>query len=127
MPGMTTKLYLDATENGDYKGSSANISGSGFAGMKFIARASSKADFDTWVASVKKSPTSLSLAEYDKLSAQSKNNPVSYYNSTVDNLYDTIVMKYMIPSTKDGTNTTTSHIMDHSKMDMDMKMDMGTK
>ncbi|HET8884444.1 MAG TPA: ubiquinol oxidase subunit II, partial [Candidatus Saccharimonadales bacterium] len=50
MPGMVTELNLDATEQGEYKGSSANISGEGFSGMKFIAKASSQNEFDAWVA-----------------------------------------------------------------------------
>ena len=42
MPNMRTKLHLIANESGDFRGSSANISGEGFSGMHFIARASSE-------------------------------------------------------------------------------------
>ncbi|MDB5187253.1 MAG: Cytochrome o ubiquinol oxidase subunit [Candidatus Saccharibacteria bacterium] len=100
MAGMTTKLHLNATETGDYKGSSANISGEGFSGMKFTARATSRADFDTWIAEVKTSPRSLTANEYSVLAAQSRNNPVTLYASSVDGLYDTILMKYMMPETQ---------------------------
>lgn len=121
MAGMTTKLHLNATEVGDYKGSSANISGEGFAGMKFTARASTEQDFNDWIASVKKSPLSLTTAEYAKLSAPSKNNPQALYSTSATDLYDTIVMKYMLPTT---TETPDTHDMpdmehgDHSHMEM---------
>jgi cytochrome o ubiquinol oxidase subunit 2 len=124
MAGMTTKLHLNATEIGDYKGSSANISGEGFSGMKFIARASTESDFNNWVASVKKSPLDLTLAEYTKLSAPSKNNPETMYRTSANDLYDTIVMKYMMPKTttdepdaNDMSDMNMEH-MDHSHMEM---------
>ncbi|MDB5168037.1 MAG: Ubiquinol oxidase subunit 2 [Candidatus Saccharibacteria bacterium] len=120
MAGMTTKLHLNATETGDYKGSSANISGEGFSGMKFIARATSKADYDAWVANVKASPRHLTTSEYSVLAAQSTNNPVTLYGSSTDGLYDTILMKYMMPATKN--TETPAH--DMSEMDHMKHMEM---
>jgi cytochrome o ubiquinol oxidase subunit 2 len=122
MAGMTTKLHLNATENGDYKGSSANISGEGFSGMKFTARATSKTDFDTWVKVVKKSQNDLSLTEYDLLAKQSKNNPEAFYASSTDGLYDTILMKYMMPETNTNDHESPAMSdMDHSAhSDMEM-------
>jgi cytochrome o ubiquinol oxidase subunit 2 len=98
MPGMSTQLHLLASQNGSYNGSSANISGEGFAGMTFIARSSSTQGFNDWLNSVKKSPNKLSLAEYNKLSGPSQNNPVSYYSSAQYGLYNNIVYKYLVPS-----------------------------
>ena len=43
---------------GDFRGSSANISGEGFAGMHFITRASSEEDYHQWVESAKQSSQS---------------------------------------------------------------------
>ena len=122
MSGMTTKLHLNATENGDYKGSSANISGEGFSGMKFIARATSSADFNTWVSTVKKSKNNLSMTEYQSLAKQSKNNPEAFYASSADGLYDTILMKYMMPETNTSDHETpTMSDMEHSShADMEM-------
>jgi cytochrome o ubiquinol oxidase subunit 2 len=122
MAGMTTKLHLNASENGDYKGASANISGEGFSGMKFTARATSKADFDTWVTTVKKSQNNLTLSEYENLSKPSKNNAVAFYASSDDTLYDTILMKYMMPETsKTDTNTHDMSDMEHADhMNMEM-------
>jgi len=98
MPGMNTQLHLIANEQGDFKGSSSNLSGIGFAGMKFIARSSSQEDFDKWVASVKTSPRNLDLSSYENLVTPSENNPVSLYSLEDDNLYHQIIMKYMMPS-----------------------------
>jgi cytochrome o ubiquinol oxidase subunit 2 len=122
MAGMTTKLHLNATENGDYKGSSANISGEGFSGMKFTARATSQADFDRWVVSAKKSSNNLSLSEYKTLAKQSKNNPETLYASSSEGLYDTILMKYMMPKTNtDSSAPQSMPDMDHSThMNMEM-------
>jgi cytochrome o ubiquinol oxidase subunit II len=97
MPGMKTKLHLIANEVGSFDGSSANFSGQGFAGMKFIAKSCTPAEFEQWVKSVKKSPNALSSAEYTKLAAPSENAPVATYSSPEENLYDRIVMKYMMP------------------------------
>ncbi|MEK7153603.1 MAG: ubiquinol oxidase subunit II, partial [Patescibacteria group bacterium] len=97
MAGMQTELHLMADKPGTYKGSSANISGQGFAGMTFTARSTSAADFDQWVRSVKMSPQVLRMAEYDKLAKPSKDNPIAYYSSRDKDLYDTVIMKYMTP------------------------------
>jgi len=95
MNGMVTKLHLLAHDPGEYEGSSANISGEGFAGMKFMAKSSTRADFDDWVQSVQQSENRLTLQEYEELAKPSKNNPITVYSSKVSDLHDTIVMKYM--------------------------------
>lgn len=98
MSGMTTRLHLMANSPGSFRGSSANISGRGFAGMKFMAHATSAADFDHWVQSAQKSPHHLSLDEYARLARPSQDNPPTTYSSEQEGLYDTIVMKYMVPT-----------------------------
>lgn len=117
MAGMTTKLHLNATEKGDYKGSSANISGEGFSGMRFTARASSKDDFDAWVKSVKSSNLHLTNAEYSTLAKQSTDHPVTRYASSADGLYDTILMKYMMPAETQKNDATTHDMseMNHTE------------
>jgi cytochrome o ubiquinol oxidase subunit II len=97
MPGMKTQLHLIANEAGSFRGSSANLSGKGFAGMTFTAKAGSQEEFLQWVQSVKQSPNLLSLDEYNQLVEPSINNPVATYLLTAENLYDEIVMKYMMP------------------------------
>lgn len=95
MPGMATDLHLMASQYGTFNGSSANISGSGFAGMAFKARSSSQADFDRWVRSVKQSGSDLTMRQYDQLAEPSKYNPVTYYAAAQSDLYDRVIMKYM--------------------------------
>jgi cytochrome o ubiquinol oxidase subunit 2 len=97
MSGMTTKLHLMANNIGSYQGSSANLSGKGFAGMHFTAEASRKDDFDAWVRTQQKGSSTLSESSYAQLALPSENNPPANYTLTATNLYDTVVMKYMMP------------------------------
>jgi cytochrome o ubiquinol oxidase subunit 2 len=100
MPGMSTQLHLMASSTGDFRGSSANISGDGFAGMDFTARAASEGSFNDWVQTVQDSPQSLSQQRYDQLARASENNAIAYYSAPANNLYDTIVLKYMVPQSE---------------------------
>jgi cytochrome o ubiquinol oxidase subunit 2 len=97
MPGMSTKLHLMADRTGEFRGSSANISGEGFAGMTFTAKSDTSAGFDRWVKSIKQSPNQLSLGTYDQLAKPSQDNPPMYYSLKEHNLYDIVVMKFMEP------------------------------
>jgi cytochrome o ubiquinol oxidase subunit 2 len=97
MPGMATELHLMAGKAGNYDGSSANISGNGFAGMTFTANASTQDEFQRWVAQIKSSPGSLSYSQYDKLAQPSKNNAVAFYSSAANGLFDYTVNKYNYP------------------------------
>ncbi len=97
MAGMQTKLNLIASEKGDYRGLSTNYSGDGFAGMKFIARASSQQDFDQWVKAVKKSHHPLSMAVYRDLMKPSENNPPEYFSNVENDLFHEVMMKFMMP------------------------------
>ncbi len=97
MTGMSTQLHLIAGKVGTYSGSSANISGSGFAGMAFTAKAEPQTDFTNWVSVAQKSQNKLTLDAYNKLARPSKTNSISTYSLSSNNLYDYIVMKYMEP------------------------------
>ena len=97
MPAMRTKLHLIADEIGDYRGSSANISGEGFAQMHFIARASSDEDFNKWVKEAQGSSNLLNFEAYQKLAEPSLNNPAKLFALTDQNLFDQIIMKYTMP------------------------------
>ncbi len=97
MPAMKTKLHLMASETGTFRGCSANISGVGFAGMVFTAKATDEADFNAWVGEVKNSPRSLTLEEYNELMKPSEYNPVTLYSLEKDDLFDYIIMKYGAP------------------------------
>jgi cytochrome o ubiquinol oxidase subunit 2 len=98
MPAMRSQLYLIANEAGSYRGLSTNISGTGFAGMTFTAKATSEVDFTKWVAQVKQSGNTLKFADYEKLVEPSEYVPVSYYRLGDRNLFDLIMQKYEPPA-----------------------------
>lgn len=97
MAGMSTRLSLMADSTGEYTGSSANLSGGGFAGMQFTAKSTSKADFKTWIEYVKQRPVGLGMQEYRLLAKPTRDNPPAYYSSAEAGLYDKVIMKYMTP------------------------------
>lgn len=97
MPNMRTELHLIADEVGDFRGSSANLSGEGFAGMHFIARASSDEEYQQWIEAAKLSAKSLTLEEYNSLAAPSQNNPAELYRLQEGDLFEQIIAKYRIP------------------------------
>jgi cytochrome o ubiquinol oxidase subunit 2 len=94
MTGHVNRLNLLAERTGDFPGSSAEINGPGFAGMKFTARASSIEDFNLWVQNVQQSANTLTAAEYEKLLAPSENNLAAFYAKADPDLYDSMLMKY---------------------------------
>lgn len=97
MPKMKTQLNLIADLPGDYPGSSANISGVGFAGMHFITRASSEEDFQDWVAAAKQSSRILNAEEFERLVTPSENDAPEIYVLEDESLFQQIIMKYMHP------------------------------
>lgn len=95
MSGMSTHLHLIADDPGTYRGSSANISGEGFAGMTFAAKSVSKDEFSRWADKTSKTSRPFNMDSYDQLAQPSKNNPVEYFRLAQDDLYNQIVAKYM--------------------------------
>lgn len=92
MTGMITPLHVMADGPGEYRGRAAEINGRGYADMTFVAKSSTLADFESWVALVKQSPLQLN---YEELVKPSANHPVALYPYIEKNLFHTIVMKYM--------------------------------
>ncbi|NDD59526.1 MAG: cytochrome ubiquinol oxidase subunit II, partial [Chlamydiae bacterium] len=98
MPAMVSQLNLIADEQGSFRGVSANLSGDGFAGMTFVAKASSETEFHQWVNSVRRSGNFLNLKEYNRLVKPSAYCPEAFYLLKEDNLFDHILMKYKAPA-----------------------------
>lgn len=109
MAGMQTKLHLVANEAGDYQGISANFSGRGFADMKFIVRASSEEQFNDWVKTAKQSPEKLTMSAYSQLAKPSENDPVKYFALANKNIFETVVMKSMMPMPMDDAPDASQH------------------
>lgn len=102
MPGMTSKLHLIASEPGNYRGCSANLSGTGFSHMTFSAIATSPDEFESWVQEVKQSQNYLTRDEYQNLVKPSIDTPRISYQLKEEGLFEQTVMKYMVPMPSEG-------------------------
>jgi cytochrome o ubiquinol oxidase subunit 2 len=98
MPGMDSHLNLMASETGSFNGSSANISGAGFAGMKFTAVSQTYSDFNQWIRTLQQGHTPLTLAAYSDLAKPSQDQPASFYSWSESDLYNQVILKYMDPN-----------------------------
>lgn len=99
MPGMKTKLNLMATRAGDYYGSSANISGAGFAAMHFTVSAKSTSDLDGWFSTLKNNYNRpLNSTSYAQLAKPGVATKPTVYSSVSPGLFDGIIMHYMTPA-----------------------------
>lgn len=114
MSGMSTNLHLKADRVGTYKGSSANLSGDGFAGMKFDVHAQEQFDFNQWVKQSRQSQT-LDAPAYESLAAKSKNNPPATY-SAKDDLYTHVLDKYPYAHGASHSSDAASSTMGHGEM-----------
>lgn len=94
MTGHVNRLNLMAEQPGEYPGSSAEINGRGFAGMKFTTKATTKAEFDEWVKEMKASSAPLDSDQYEKILKPSENAPIAFFSPVEADLYAKILMKY---------------------------------
>jgi cytochrome o ubiquinol oxidase subunit 2 len=94
MTGMVTQLHLVADEPGIYTGSSANLSGKGFAGMTFAAKAVTPDEFQRWASSTQKLPDALDPAAYSDLLKPSMNDAVRYYGRVQAGIFNNIFSQY---------------------------------
>jgi cytochrome o ubiquinol oxidase subunit 2 len=98
MAGMTTQLNLLASQTGNFRGLSANISGDGFSSMDFMAHAKTQQSFDAWVRSAQQNQTDLTMASYNHLVKPSEHVAPFQFGSFTPGLFDTVIMKYMAPT-----------------------------
>jgi cytochrome o ubiquinol oxidase subunit 2 len=105
MTGMVNQLHIMADKTGVYAGGPAEISGDDFAGMTFQAHVVSAKDFASWRATAKHSKTSLSYASYQTLAKPSSYVAPAEYALKDPNLFDVIVMQFMVPGTDKSTLT----------------------
>jgi cytochrome o ubiquinol oxidase subunit II len=97
MTGMVTPLHVVADGVGSYSGKAAEINGEGYAKMRFIAKSTSEADFDSWVEIVKDSPLQLDHKAYAELLMPSIDHPAAFYSGVEKDLFKTIIMKVNEP------------------------------
>ncbi|WP_370340578.1 ubiquinol oxidase subunit II [Shinella oryzae] len=91
MPGMETKLHAVINKPGEYDGLSSNFSGDGFSHMRFKFHGVDQAGFDAWVARVKQNGTALNRDAYLKLEKPSAKEPVRYFATVDDGLYEAVL------------------------------------
>jgi cytochrome o ubiquinol oxidase subunit 2 len=94
MSGMETQLNLMADKTGEYRGVSANISGSGFSDMFFTARAVPQEKFDDWAVSAKRNHP-LKMSDYKLLARPSTDHRWTTYTLPDTGLFSDIMMPYM--------------------------------
>nr|WP_116309070.1 ubiquinol oxidase subunit II [Cupriavidus taiwanensis] len=95
MAGMQTRLHLIAESPGIYLGQSAAYSGAGFSDMHFKTLATSREEFDAWIARARASGQALDANAYRALEQPSSKDPVTLYAAVAPKLFDQVVDKYM--------------------------------
>lgn len=94
MAGMENRLHLMASEEGVFRGVSANYSGFGFSGMRFKTIATSNQGYADWVSKVRQSPKQLTDEAYEELTHQTKDHPVEYFSLVNPLQFKNIIEKY---------------------------------
>ena len=95
MPGMQTKLNLEADKAGTYIGRNFQLSGKGYSWMKFQAVATSPENFAAWIKQVKAAPQKLDATTLAALEKPSIANPVAHYASVPSGVFDQIINQVM--------------------------------
>ncbi len=110
MAGMTTQLNLLADRPGEYPGLSAQFSGDGFSGMRFVVDAVPEDRFDAWVAAVRLQGGTLDAQTYAELSKPSKYVAPRTYGAVDAGLFGRIVgMKVeALPNLASDTHSATA-------------------
>jgi cytochrome o ubiquinol oxidase subunit 2 len=126
MAAMQTQLNTIADTTGEFIGKDTEINGAGYAGMQFAANSVSESDFNNWVESVKTSSTypALTADAYNALSQPTENNPPAYYSSVDGDLFDGIMMKYMMPTSSMMETSTSLQGMSNASQTMPANMQM---
>lgn len=97
MTGMITPLHIMADGIGTYPGRAAEINGYGYAKMRFVAKSTTKEEFDDWTREVRESPLHLDNLSYAELLKPSVDHPVQFYSTVENDLFKTIVKKVNAP------------------------------
>jgi cytochrome o ubiquinol oxidase subunit 2 len=95
MPGMTTRLHLQADQPGNYRGMSAQFSGDGFADMHFNVEAVTPEKFLEWVGATRNVGQDLNAATYADLAKPSEKVVPFTYRSVAPGLFDRIQVSEM--------------------------------
>ncbi|MDY8110217.1 ubiquinol oxidase subunit II [Fulvimarina sp. 2208YS6-2-32] len=91
MPGMETKLHAVVNAAGVYDGFASHYNGAGFSNMRFKFHGLDDAGFEAWIEALKASETPLDRNAYLNLVKPSEADPVTYFSTIEDGLYQRIV------------------------------------
>lgn len=116
MNGMTTELNLEANRVGDFKGVSANISGEGFADMKFTVRSVDNAQFLSTMKQKNADMPPIDLTRYEALAVPSVLTETQWFRLADNDLHNKIVHKYMLPAEQAPGYDNTTMDMNHGGM-----------
>ena len=95
MSGMTTKLHVMSDSTGTYNGATANISGPGYADMRFKVYSVKQDDYDLWARDAMGSPNELTNDSYDELVPVQPHQAEKTYKLVAISIFDDVIMKYM--------------------------------
>lgn len=113
MTGMTTKLHVMADKAGTFNGSTANISGEGYADMTFKVYSMNESDFEAWAMKAADSSNNLTTESYEALAQPNKDKAEMTYVLVNRELFDTVIMKYMSPK-EEAQNDMKTHSKLHT-------------
>lgn len=91
MPGMATRLNLQADQPGVYQGQSSHYSGDGFSGMRFKVHAVPPERFGAWASGARGSGAMLDGKAYSELAKQSSYVKPVTYSGVAPGLFDAVV------------------------------------
>ncbi len=98
MSGMSTQTHLMANTTGQFYGTDTEINGKGFSEMKFITISVSQTEFNKWVYNVKQNSIELNRSVFNQLTQPTENVSPITYSSPVNNLFTSVIMNYMAPT-----------------------------
>lgn len=110
MSGMTTQLHLMADTTGSYNGSTTNISGPGYADLRFKVNSLPRAEYTRWLKEAARSENMLTSAHYAEVAEFSEHKPETTYMLMAPHLFDDIINKYM-----HSKSSTPAPIEEHSR------------
>jgi cytochrome o ubiquinol oxidase subunit 2 len=116
MNGMTTELNLEANRIGDFKGVSANISGEGFADMKFTVRAVDNTRFLSTMKQKNADTPPIDMIRYEALAEPSVLTEPQWFRLAESDLHNKIVHKYMLPAEEAAGYDDSTMDMNHGEM-----------
>jgi len=91
MPGMATRLNLLAAATGDFPGLASHFSGDGFSGMRFLVHSMSATDYDSWLATTRRTGSRLDPASYAELAKATTHPKVQVFGDVTPKLFQQIM------------------------------------